>query len=238
MTPRTAMVLAAGLGTRMRPITDTVPKPLVPISGKPLLDWGLDALAVAGVELAVVNVHHLPDQIIAHVARRERPRVAISDERNLLLDSGGGVVKALPLLGREPFYILNADTFWIDRDRSNLHRLALEWDGSRMDILLMLASFEAATGHTGGADFLLAADGRLARARGASEGFIYAGAGLVHPQIFAGSKAEPQSLNRFFDIALTAGRLHGMALDGAWITVGTPEAIAPANAAVARAVGR
>jgi len=172
--PKTAMVLAAGLGKRMRPITETMPKPLVPVAGKTLLDWGLDMLAVSGVEKAVVNVHYLPDQIIAHVAGRKVPRIVVSDERHGLLDSAGGIVKALPELGREPFYLLNADTFWIDRRVSNLDALALEWDASRMDILLMLSDLKSATGHSGGTDFLIDAEGRLSRARGDPSGVIYA----------------------------------------------------------------
>jgi N-acetyl-alpha-D-muramate 1-phosphate uridylyltransferase len=235
--PKTAMVLAAGLGKRMRPLTETLPKPLIRVAGKPLLDWGLDSLAEAGVEKAVVNVHYLPDQIIAHVARRRAPRVTISDERDGLLDSAGGIVKALPQLGDEPFFILNADTFWIDRSRPNLRRLALEWDAQRMDILLMLCDLESATGHSGGTDFLLTADGRLIRAAGDPSGLIYAGAAIVHPHIFAGAPEGPMSLNRYFDAAIAAGRLFGMPLAGSWITVGTPAAIAPAEAAVARALG-
>ena len=234
--PDTAMVLAAGLGKRMRPITDTLPKPLVPIAGKTLLDWGLDSLAEAGVSRAVVNVHYLPDQIVAHLATRKIPEIVISDESAMLLDSAGGIVRALPALGASPFYILNADTFWIDRGPPNLSRLALEWDASRMDILLMLADLESATGHSGGTDFLLGADGRLSRARSDPSGLIYAGAAIIHPRIFDGASAEPHSLNRYFDAAIGRGRLFGMPLSGSWITVGTPDAIAPAEAAVARAV--
>ena len=187
--PSAAMVLAAGLGLRMRPITDTLPKPLVPIAGKALLDWGLDSLAAAGVSRAVVNVHYLADQIIAHVAERQEPKVVISDERDGLLDSAGGIVRALPLLGEQPFFVLNADTFWIDRSVLNLDWLALAWDASRMDILLMLADFQSATGHSGGSDFLRAADGRLARSNGAPDGLIYAGAAIVDPGIFEGAPA-------------------------------------------------
>ncbi len=234
--PSVAMVLAAGLGKRMRPITDTIPKPLVPISGKTLLDWGLDSLAEAGVEKAVVNVHYLPDQIVEHVASRTSPRVVISDERDGLLDSAGGIVKALPELGTDPCYIVNADTFWVDEAVPNLTRLALAWDDARMDILIMLAALDQATGHSGGTDFLIAPDGRLSRARGAPEGLIYAGAAIVHPRIFAGAAAQPASLNRYFDEAIAAGRLHGLQMQGSWITVGTPDAIAPAEAAVTRAL--
>lgn len=235
-TPSVAMVLAAGLGKRMRPITDTIPKPLVAISGKTLLDWGLDSLAEAGVEKAVVNVHYLPDQIIGHVATRVTPRIEISDERAGLLDSAGGIVKALPQLGGEPFYIVNADTFWIDEGTPNLTRLALAWDDARMDILIMLASLPQATGHSGGTDFLVAADGRLGRAAGAPDGLIYAGAAIIHPRIFKDAPEGPVSLNRYFDRAIAAGRLHGMPMHGSWITVGTPDAIAPAEAAVQKAL--
>ena len=234
---KTAMVLAAGLGKRMRPLTDTMPKPMISIAGKTLLDRGLDALAGACVEKAVVNVHYLPQQIIDHVAQRSRPHIVVSDESGLLLDSAGGIVKALPELGTEPFYILNADTFWIDRDGRDLERLALAWDGARMDILLMLARPHDATGHSGSTDFLLDAEGRLARARGAPEGLIYAGAAIVHPRIFEGAVAEPHSLNIYFDRAIAAGRLFGMSMRGHWITVGTPDAVAAAEAAIARQGG-
>lgn len=236
--PTSAMVLAAGLGKRMRPITETMPKPMVPVAGKPLIDWGLDALARAGVTDAVVNVHYLPDQLIGHLKHRVTPRIVISDERDLLLDSGGGIVHALPELGPNPFYILNADTFWIDAGDDNLRRLALEWSDESMDILLMLARLDQATGHTGGGDFSISSDGRLARAPGSPDGVIYAGAGIVHPRVFADAPAGPHSLNRQFDRALETGRLFGMVLDGSWITVGTPDAIAPAEAEVKRATRR
>lgn len=234
--PGTAMVLAAGLGKRLRPITDTLPKPLVPIAGRTLLDRGLDSLAAAGVETAIVNVHHLAGRIAEHVAGRTRPLVRISDESERLLDSAGGIVKALPLLGKAPFYILNADTFWIDAGKPNLDRLALAWDGARMDILLMLADMADATGHSGGTDFVVAADGRLARSGGAPEGLIYAGAGILAPHLFAGAPAGAHSLNLYFDHAMQAGRLFGMRMHGSWITVGTPEAIPLAEAAVAAAL--
>lgn len=228
------MVLAAGLGKRMRPLTDTMPKPMISIAGKTLLDRGLDALAEAGVEKAVVNVHYLPRQIVDHVAARNRPRVVVSDESALLLDSAGGIVRALPELGGEPFFVLNADTFWIDREGQDLERLALAWDGARMDILLMLARPDDATGHSGSTDFLVDTDSRLARARGAPQGLIYAGAAIVHPRIFEGAVAEPHSLNLYFDRAIAAGRLFGLAMRGHWITVGTPDAVAAAEAAIAR----
>ncbi|AEH84898.1 MULTISPECIES: nucleotidyltransferase family protein [Mesorhizobium] len=234
--PDTAIVLAAGLGKRMRPITDTIPKPLVRVAGKTLLDWGLDSLAAAGVGKAVVNVHYLPEQIVSHVAQRHVPRVIISDESERLLDSAGGIVKALPELGAQPFYILNADTFWIDHGPLNLGRLALAWNAAKMDILLMLADLHQATGHCGSTDFLVAPDGALRRSNGDPAGLIYAGAAIIHPRLFADASAEPHSLNAYFDKAIAAGRLYGMPMHGHWITVGTPDAIPLAEAAVAGAL--
>ncbi|CAM5531948.1 MurNAc alpha-1-phosphate uridylyltransferase [Aquamicrobium terrae] len=236
--PKTAMVLAAGLGKRMRPITDALPKPLVKVAGRTLLDWGLDSLARAGVEKAVVNVHYLPGQIVAHVAKRTAPQIVVSDESAALLDSAGGIVRALPQLGAEPFYVLNADTFWIDAGTPGLERLALAWDDARMDILLMLADGESATGHSGGMDFVLGPDGTLRRAAGDPAGLIYAGAAIVHPRVFAGAEAVPHSLNLYFDRAIAAGRLHGVKMLGRWITVGTPDALPLAEAAVARALSQ
>ncbi|PBC05486.1 nucleotidyltransferase family protein [Mesorhizobium sp. WSM3860] len=238
MKPKTAMVLAAGLGKRMRPITETIPKPLVKIAGKTLLDWGLDSLEAAGVARAVVNVHYLPEQIIAHVAGRRAPKILISDERAGLLDSAGGIVKALPLLGSEPFYIINADTFWIDSGEPSLDRLALAWDAARMDILLMLTDLDSATGHCVGTDFLVAPDGGLRRSKGDPAGLIYAGAAIIHPRIFKDAPEGPHSINAYFDKAIAAGRLFGMAMRGRWITVGTPDAIPTAEAAVTGALAK
>ena len=205
------MVLAAGLGKRMRPITDTIPKPLVPVAGRTLLDWGLDSLAGAGVVKAVVNVHYFPEQIAAHVASRAAPRIVISDESGGLLDSAGGIVKALPELGHEPFYIINADTFWIDRGQPNLARLALAWDPAKMDILLMLADLEFRDRPQRRHRFpRQRPTGALRRSGGDPRGLIYAGAAIVHPRIFAGAPPGPLSLNRYFDAAIAEGRLFGM----------------------------
>ena len=241
--PRSAIVLSAGLGKRMRPLTDTLPKPLVRVAGKPLIDWGLDALARAGTYRAVVNVHYLPDALERHVMERGTPRVIVSDEREQLLDSAGGIVKALPALGDEPFFILNADTFWIDGATDNLKALAAAFDPARMDMLILTARPDQATGHSGSIDFIMDAGGRLVRAAGAREearrdGVIYAGAAIVDPAVFAGAAAEPHGLNPYFDRLIAADRMFGHPLDGSWITVGTPDAIAPAEAAVARALGK
>lgn len=231
--PRNAIVLSAGLGTRMRPITDTMPKPLVDVGGMPMIDRALDALQRAGVEKAVVNVHHFADRMIAHLARRGA-FVTISDERDKLLDSAGGIVKALPQLGEEPFLVLNADSFWIDGEEPELGRLALAWDGAAMDILLMLSPLDTATGHHGKADFTLDAAGRLARAVDRAQGLVYAGAAILHPRIFEEASAEPHGLNLYFDRAIAAGRLFGLPMRGHWFTVGTPEAIVEAEAELAR----
>ena len=231
MTPDTAIVLAAGLGRRMRPLTDTRPKPLVEVHGKPLLDHGLDALAAAGVGEAIVNVHYLADQIQAHVARRESPRVTLSDERERLLDSGGGVAHALGQTSAQTVLLLNADTFWIDGPgESNIARLARAWDPPRMDMLLLLAPLDRAVGHsTGRGDFAADAEGRLARS---ADGLVYAGVAVLKRSIFAGDEGAVHSLNLHFDRLIERGRLHGVAMDGLWLTVGTPDAIGEAEAAI------
>ncbi len=233
MRPETAMVLAAGLGTRMRPITEHIPKPLVPVGGRTLLDRGLDALAAAGVGTAVVNVHWLADRLVQHLAGRQAPRTVISDERAELLDSAGGIVKALPHLGRHPFFVLNADTFWIDGPEAELARLAAAWDDRTMDFLLLLVGPANATGHEGTTDFRLAPDGRLSWGRDAADGLIYAGAYIVHPRVFAGLEPGRRSVLPLFQAAMDRGRLHGVRMQGHWITVGTPGAIPLAEAALA-----
>lgn len=236
--PQNAMVLAGGLGTRMRPITSDMPKPLVSVAGKPLIDWGLDVLQAAGIKRAVVNVHYLADQLEAHLADRTTPQIIISDERDELLDSAGGIIKALPDLGKEAFYILNADTFWVEPQQSysqpsNLERLAAQWNEAEMDILLLLATKTQATGYEGRGDFTIDVQQRLARLepQQMSE-LIYAGAAIVHPRIFNGAEAGVVSLNRYFDQALAQGRLYGMPMQGHWLTVGTPDAIGEAELAL------
>lgn len=232
-----AMVLAAGLGTRMRPLTDTRPKPLVQVAGKALLDHVLDRLADAGVETAVVNVHHMADQIEQHLKGRTRPRIEISDERGELLDTGGGVVKALPKLGHAPFFHMNSDTIWIEGVTPNLPRLAAGFDPARMDILLLLASTTASIGYDGRGDFAMAPDGRLSRrAERQVAPFIYAGAAMLAPAQFANAPKGKFSLNTMFDRAIEAGRLYGLRLEGTWMHVGTPAAIKAAEAAISESV--
>ncbi|MEJ0073895.1 MAG: nucleotidyltransferase family protein [Alphaproteobacteria bacterium] len=232
-----AMVLAAGLGKRMRPLTDTLPKPLVPVAGKALIDHVLDKLGDAGVTQAVVNVHHRADQIEAHLKGRTRPRMVISDERGELLDTGGGVVKALRHLGTGPFFHMNSDTLWIEGVTPNLARLAAHFAVARMDILLLLASTATSIGYEGRGDFSMAPDGRLTRrAEREVAPFVYAGAAILSPAIFAGAPNGAFSLIRMFDRAAEAGRLHGLRLDGTWMHVGTPDAIKAAEAAILESV--
>lgn len=234
MTISKAMVLAAGLGTRMRPLTDTRPKPLVEVEGRPLIDHVLDRLAHAGVTDAVVNVHHHADLLEQHLAARaQAPRIHVSDERGVLLETGGGTRKALPLLGDKPFIAINSDTIWIEGYRPNLTRLMERFDPEQMDCLLLVAATALCVGYDGTGDFLMDGDGRLTRRpERLVSPFVYAGAGVFAPSLFADAPEGPFSLNRLFDRAAEAGRLFGLRLEGVWMHVGTPEAIAEAEAAI------
>jgi MurNAc alpha-1-phosphate uridylyltransferase len=231
--PDTAMVLAAGLGTRMRAHNGQAPKPLVRVGGKALIDHVLDRLADAGVARAVVNVHHLADQIEQHLQARQQPGIVISDERHELLGTGGGVVKALEQLGDAPFFHVNSDTIWIDGVKPNLERLAAAFEPDRMDTLLLLAPTATSTGYAGRGDFAMAADGRLAW-RGEREvvPFVYAGAAILAPSLFAGAPAGAFPLTDLWRRAAEAERLYGLRLEGVWMHVGTPEAVAAAEAAI------
>ena len=232
VSPTKAMVLAAGLGVRMRPLTDRMPKPLIRVAGRALLDHVLDKLADAGVGEAVVNVHYLPDQIIDHVATRNRPRVIISDERDHVLGTGGGVVKALPLLGHLPFFHVNSDTMWIDGVRPNLARLAEAFDPARMDILMLMAPTTSSIGYNGSGDYAMLPDGALRKRREHQVvPFVYAGAAIMSPSLFADAPAGEFSLTKTFDRANEQERLFGLRLDGVWMHVGTPDAIDAAEKA-------
>ena len=232
------MVLAAGLGTRMRPLTERRPKPLLEVGGKALIDHVLDRLADAGVERAVVNVHHFAEQIERHLAARTKPHIVISDERGLLLGTGGGVVKALPELGDVPFYHINSDTIWIDGVQPNLTRLAESFDPAAMDALLLLAPTTRSIGYAGRGDFAMAPDGRLRR-RGEREvaPFVYAGAAILSPALFAGAPMGEFPLTDLFERAALAGRLHGLRLEGLWMHVGSPDAVVSAEAAIRASTG-
>jgi N-acetyl-alpha-D-muramate 1-phosphate uridylyltransferase len=231
--PRRAMILAAGFGTRMQPLTDSLPKPLVAVGGKPLINHVLDRLAAVGVETAVVNVHHMADQIEEHLKPRRVPSVVISDERKALLGTGGAVLKALPHLGEEPFFHVNSDTIWIDGVKPNLERLAAAFDQRTMDVLLLLAPTATSVGYAGAGDYAMESDGRL-RPRTEREvvPFVYSGVAILAPALFSTAPKGAFPLTVLFNRAADAGRLHGLRLEGVWMHVGTPEAVAAAEAAI------
>lgn len=236
-----AMVLAAGLGTRMRPLTETRPKPLIEVAGKPLIDYALNLLEQAGVTRAAVNVHHHADQMAAHLSSYPGMEIIISDEREALLNSGGGLVKGLGLLGRNPLFVMNADLFWIGDDeaaKSNLERLADFFDPQIMDMALLCVPPDRTTGHNEKRDFSMAGDGRLTRYQDGKENpVVYAGAIVLDPALFDDAPEGPFNLNLYFDKAIAAGRLYGLRLSGHWITVGTPEAIEAAEQVIGASVG-
>jgi len=236
MMPKSAIVLAAGLGTRMRPYNGNIPKPLVALGGKSLIDYSLDRLADAGVERAVVNVHHLADLLEQHLASRKQPKIVISDERGELLGTGGGIAKALPVLGDAPFFLVNSDTLWLDGVKPNFARLAEAFDPAIMDALLLLASTAGSIGYTGRGDFAMLPDGRL-RKRGEREvvPFVYAGAAILSPMLFTDVPKGAFSLTLLFDRAAAKDRLFGLRLEGVWMHVGTPEAVAAAETALTSA---
>lgn len=222
-----AMVLAAGLGTRMRPLTDVIPKPLIKVAGKPIIEYGFDRLREAKVDHVVVNAHYLPDQIIKWCNSFIIPKTIISDETHSVLDTGGGIANALPLLGRDPFFVLNSDCFWIDKGEPALQRLRNFWDDGKMDCLLLVCDPSQTTGYDGDGDFVIAADGKLARQR--QNALAYIGAYLVHPRLFKNAPAGKFSMNVLWDEAIMQGRLFGIAHKGHWLHVGTPDAISKAE---------
>ena len=228
--PHTSFVLAAGLGTRMRPLTDRLPKPLVPVAGRALIDHVLNRIAAAGVPRAVVNVHYLADLIEAHLATRSSPAITVSDERGLLLDTGGGVAKALPLIGAGPFLVHNSDSIWHEDGAANLARLFAALDATRMDGLLLLAKTSECIGYDGRGDFDLAADGRVTRPRkDGSAAYVFTGVSIATPRLMRDAPSGPFSLNHLWDRALAEGRLFGLVLDGIWMHVGDPKAVLDAE---------
>jgi MurNAc alpha-1-phosphate uridylyltransferase len=238
----TAMVLAAGLGERMRPLTEQRPKPLVTLAGRALVDHVLDRLAAAGITRAVVNLHYLADQLETHLAARagRPPHIVLSDERARLLDTGGGVVAALPLLAGDNFVIANSDTVWLEADEGadprghTIARLVQAFDAERMDCLLLLAPSEGSLGYGGQGDFDLAAEGRLsARREGDRAQHVFAGVSIAHRRLFRGATAEPFSLARLWHRALAEGRAFGLEQRGRWMHVGDPGALAEAEAVLA-----
>lgn len=232
--PTRAMIMAAGLGTRMRPLTDDKPKPLVMVAGKTLLDHALDRLVEAGVKLAVVNVHYKADMVKAHLAKRRDVEIRFSEETDALLGTGGGVVKALPHFAGEPFFIMNSDSVWVEGFGHALDRMKARWDTQAMDGLLLMASMVTAIGYEGPGDFNMDPDGHLTRvAEQRLSPFAFPGAQIVHPRLFDSAPTGAFSTNRVWDVAIAARRLYGIRLDGVWIHVGTPEAVEEADAFLA-----
>ena len=238
--PETAMVFAAGFGTRMRPITNTMPKALVPVCGRPMLDHILDKLSDTGVKKAVVNTHYLADMINTSVADRAEPKIFISHETPQILETGGGIVNALPLLGDKPFYVMNTDTLLVEHGQPALLRLAETWDPGKMDALLLLAKVTGAVGYDGNGDFDLLPGGILKRNKGGGGEYVYSGIMLIKPEIFQNQEIKPFSIFRDFlfkkpEYNSEDGqmpRLYGIVHNGKWLHVGTPEAIAQAEEAI------
>ena len=231
----TAMVLAAGLGKRMRPLTAAQPKPLVRVAGKPLIDHCLDKLAEAEVSRAVVNVHYLADALEAHLdLRKSPPQTEISDERDLLLETGGGMIKAAPRLP-DPFFCLNSDNLWLDGPRDVFAELSQAWDPARMDALLLLVSHARAINYRGEGDFHLDPLGRVTRRRpGRIAPFIFSGVQLVSHRLLRDAPDSPFSTNVLWQRAIEEQRLYGISHNGIWFEVGEPQAIAPTEALLAR----
>lgn len=227
----TAMVFAAGFGKRMRPITDTLPKPLIKVGGTSMLDRALDKLREAGATKAVVNTHYLPEKIEQHLANRAAPQIILSREEPEILETAGGIIKALPHLGSEPFYSVNSDVVWLDGATPALQRLAQVWDTDAMDMLLLLQPLDKAIGYDGTGDFGLTDNGQLTKSPPLP--YVFTGVQIIHPRIFKGLKAEPLSLSTFYKQATqsdgTLTRIYGIEHDGAWLHIGTPEGLEQAE---------
>lgn len=225
------MIMAAGLGTRMRPLTDDRPKPLVMVAGKTLIDHALDRLVAAGVTLAVINVHYKAEMVMAHLAKRKDVEIRYSEETDALLGTGGGVVKAMPHFDGHPFFIMNADTIWIEGFGRALDRMKERWNPNTMDGLLLMAAMVTAVGYEGAGDFNMDSEGHLTRVpEQRLSPFAYPGIQIVHPRLFDKAPTGAFSTNRVWDIAIAARRLFGIRLDGVWIHVGTPEVVQEAEA--------
>ena len=235
--PTTAMVMAAGKGTRMRPLTATRPKPLVEVAGQTLLDHVLDHLRDAGVGRVVINVHYLADAIEAHMKRKAADlEVHVSDERGLLLETGGGLMKAKPLLGEDPFLCVNTDNIWLDGPVNSIRLMASQWDGDKMDALMLLVPLARATCHAGQGDFHMDPLGRLSRRKhGRVAPYVWTGIQILHPRLLADPPGDSFSTNVFWDRAIAAGRFYGVVHSGNWFDVGTPAAIPITEAALAEA---
>ena len=226
-----AMIMGAGLGVRMRPLTDDRPKPLITVAGRTLIDHSIDRLVQAGVTRIVVNLHYKGEMLRAHLARRHDAEFIFSDESDRLLDTGGGVIKALPHFGGKPFFVLNSDSVWVEGPVAALPAMIEHWDPQSMDGLLLLADMQTAMGYEGKGDFVLKAGGHVLRARDhAGAAYAYPGVQIAHPRLFTEAPEGPFSTNLMWDRAIQHGRLFGTMLDGVWIHVGTPDAREEAEA--------
>jgi MurNAc alpha-1-phosphate uridylyltransferase len=232
--PTRAMILAAGLGTRMRPLTNNTPKPLVKVAGRALIDHAIDRLVHAGVMTIIVNVHYHADKLRHHLARREDVEIRISDETDAILGTGGGIVRALPHFEGEAFFVHNSDSIWAEGYGNALDRLKARWNPDEMDSLLLMASLVSSLGYEGRGDFLMDSEGHLSRVpESRLSPFAYPGAAILHPRLFDGAPSGPFPLLTLWERAIERGRLYGMRLDGIWMHVGTPEALREAEALLA-----
>lgn len=234
--PETAMVMAAGLGKRMRPLTATRPKPLVEVAGRTLLDHVFDRLRAAGVKRAVVNVHYLADALEAHLKNRVQGiDIVVSDERGRLMETGGGLVQARDLIGDKPFLVVNSDNLWLDGPSDAIRMLAARWDDATMDALLLVVPLARAHNHGGQGDFCLSPDGRITgrRKAGRMAPFVYTGVQILSPRVIADWPEGPFSTMLFWERAIAAGRAYGLVHQGLWFDVGTPQAIAATEALIA-----
>ncbi len=225
----TAMVMAAGLGKRMRPLTATRPKPMVQLAGKPLIDHCLDKLWDAGICNVVVNVHYLADSLEAHLEGVSYPmNIRISDEREKLLETGGGLIKALPMIEEDPFFCLNSDNIWMDGPQNVFEQLSSQWDTDKMDALLLLVPHQRACNYRGQGDFILDTSGRLARRKPRRVApFVFSGIQLMSKKLISNAPQDAFSTNIFWDRAIAEGRLYGVVHQSLWFDVGTPASIAP-----------
>ena len=224
------MVLAAGKGTRMRDLASERPKPLIKVKDTPLIDGVLDRVSAAGIKKVVVNVHHFAGMLRDHLVSRQEPEVAISDESDQLLDTGGGVARALEHFDGRPFFVLNADVLWLDGRANTLSRLAQRWSDEEMDALLLMCFTVNAIGYEGLGDFMMADDGRLSRREEQCVApFAFSGIQVLHPRLFDAVHDGVFSLNRLWDKAESKGRLFGLIHEGAWMHVGTPEGVSAAE---------
>ncbi len=224
------MVMAAGLGTRMRPLTDDRPKPLVEVRGKALIDHAIDRLVAAGVTMIVVNAHYMAGMLKAHLAKRKDVEIRVSDEHDELLGTGGGILRALPNFEGEPFFVHNSDSVWVEGLGHALDRMQERWNADEMDALLLMASMVTALGFEGTGDFNMDSEGHLSRVPPLRVSpYAYPGVQIVHPRLFAQAPGTSFSMNKLWDVAIEQQRLYGLRLDGVWIHVGTPEAVREAD---------